>query len=77
MTLSFLLIGISWDQYETMVGADKAEEMIARVKAALTRDEEQFKVAELDYQFLDYGPGESMHRLEKVLEEKEWSGVCM
>jgi hypothetical protein len=77
MTLNFLLIGIAWDQYEKLAGADKAEETIAWVKAALSRDEAQFKEAGLGYQFLDYGPGESMDRLIKVLEEREWSGVCM
>ncbi|KAF2813705.1 uncharacterized protein BDZ99DRAFT_459479 [Mytilinidion resinicola] len=77
MAPCFLLIGIAWDQYETLVGADKAEEMIARVKVALARDEQQFKDVGLDYQYLDYAPGESMQRLEKVLAEKEWSGVCI
>jgi hypothetical protein len=77
MSLRFLLIGIAWDQYESLAGPDKAEEMITRVKAALARDEQTFKEAGLEYQYLDYGPGESMQRLEKVLGEKEWSGVCM
>jgi hypothetical protein len=77
MSPGFLLIGIAWNQYDSMIGADKAEEMITRVKAALARDKESFKDAGLEYQYLDYAPGESMQRLEKVLEEKKWSGVCM
>lgn len=77
MAPSFLLIGIAWNQYDSMVGADKAEEMIARVKSALARDEQSFKDAVLECQYLDYAPGESMQKLEKVLEEKKFSGVCV
>jgi len=77
MPPSFLLIGIAWDQYEAMVGAEKAPEMISRVRAALARDEQSFKDIGLEYQYLDYAPGESMQRLEKVLQEEEFSGVCV
>jgi hypothetical protein len=77
MAPSFLLIGIAWDQYDAMVGPGKAQEMIGKVKEALARDEKQFKDAGLEYQYLDSGPGESMERLEKVLEEKKFAGVCV
>ncbi|KAN0104875.1 hypothetical protein V8E51_010620 [Hyaloscypha variabilis] len=66
MPSSFLLIGIAWDQYEAMFGAEKAPEMIMR-----------FKDVGLEYQYLDYAPGESMQRLEKVLQEKKFSGGCV
>ncbi|ORY22128.1 hypothetical protein BCR39DRAFT_392164 [Naematelia encephala] len=77
MTLAFLLIGISWDQFSSMVGEEKKDEMISKVKEALAKGEEQFKEAGYDYEFLEYGPDESMDRLTKVLESRTWSGVCI
>jgi len=43
----------------------------------LAKDAEAFEDAGLEYQILDYAPGESMGRLESVLEEREWYGVCV
>ncbi|ORY30188.1 hypothetical protein BCR39DRAFT_558711 [Naematelia encephala] len=77
MVISVLLVAIAWDQVQFMFGAEKAEEIITNVKAALTKDEENFKAAGVGYQFLEYSPEESMDRLEQVLQEKKWDGVCI
>ena len=75
--LSFLLIGIAWDQYSSMVPLKKVESTIVGVKQALARDEKSFADAGLFYQFVEYAPGENMERLEKVLGERRWDGVCV
>lgn len=77
MAPRFLLIGIAWDKYSLLVPADKVPSTIAFVRSALDRDAQSFIDAGLEYRFIEYAPGESMDRLANVLEEKEWSGVCM
>jgi len=77
MPLSFLLIGIAWDQMERLVGPDRAPAITTQVKAALARGEEEFRQAGLNYRLINFGPEESMDRLEGVLREKKWDGVCV
>jgi hypothetical protein len=71
MSLSFLLIGISWDHFP----GDKDTENT--IRGLLDKGERDFKDAGYDYRFLEYSPDEDMTRLQDVLKGKRWDGVAM
>lgn len=73
----FLLVGLSWDQVTALLGPEKAPAMIESTKQLLAKGEEDFVDAGLEYKMVNYGPEESMDRLEGILGERDWSGVCM
>ncbi|KAK4684134.1 hypothetical protein P7C73_g6070, partial [Tremellales sp. Uapishka_1] len=77
MTRSFLLIGIAWSEFPKMVGAEKSESMIAVVKGMLAKGNDEFKAAGLRSDSVFYGPDESMTRLQQILSENKYDGVCI
>lgn len=76
MPLSFLLIGISFDQFPILFPQGH-EEMESKIRAGLKVTDDLFRGAGLDYEFLEYSPKEDMSRLEGKLKGGKYDGVVM
>jgi hypothetical protein len=77
MPLSFLLIGIAWEELATVVGPEKAPEMEKMVRGAIAKDGKRFEDLGYKYEFMTYGTDEEMGRLETKLKEEKYDGICM
>ena len=78
MTRSFLLCGISWDEFDTLFPDPvKRQEMRSMIEGGLKRTEEIFAAAKVDYKFFNYSPKEDMSRWQAILAEKKWDAVAM
>lgn len=78
MPRSFILCGISWDQFDVMFPDQaKRDEMIAVVKRGLDQTAQTFDEAGLEYEFFNCSPDEDMSRWEAKITEKKWDGIAV
>lgn len=77
MPRSFLLIGLSWDEFPKVAPPDQREVLEAKIKAGLETARQQFQDAGLDYKMEHYGMSDDMGKLEGWMKEKKWDGVVM
>jgi hypothetical protein len=78
MPRSFILCGISWDQFDVLF-TDKAkrDEMIKVVQGGLDQTAKAFDDAGLEYEFVNYSPDEDMSRWEAKITEKKWDAIAV
>lgn len=78
MPRSFILCGISWDQFDVLFpDPEKSAQMRKVIEGGLEETAKAFDEAGCEYKFVNYSPDEDMSRWEAILAERKWDGIAV